>query len=108
MFYRNRKTDELDLAGFDNKIKDNLIIALENETLLASLERAGIKSPSRCKSGSCGFCHSRLIKGEYYVDPKHESRRSADFKFGYIHPCATYPCSDMEIDVPPLNLGGNK
>ena len=72
------------------------------------MERAGIKAPSRCKSGSCGFCHSRLISGEYFVDKKHEYRRQADFKFGFIHPCCTYPESDMEIDVPPFNVGGNK
>ena len=80
------------------------IPALENETLLAALERAGIKAPSRCKSGSCGFCHSRLISGSYHVEKEHESRRLADFKFGYIHPCCTYPESDMEIDVPPFNV----
>ena len=84
------------------------IPALNNETLLSALERAGIKSPSRCKSGSCGFCHSRLINGNYYVKPEHESRRLADLKFGYVHPCCTYPESDMEIDVPPLNIGGNR
>ena len=78
--------------------------ALENETLLAAMERAGIKAPSRCKSGSCGFCHSRLISGSYHVDKEHEYRRQADFKFGYIHPCCTYPESDMEIDVPPFNV----
>ena len=82
--------------------------ALENETLLTAMEKAGIKAPSRCKSGSCGFCHSRLIKGEYHVNKEHEYRRLADFKFGYIHPCCTYPESDMEIDVPPFNVGGNK
>ena len=77
----------------------------ENETLLNAMERAGLKAPSRCKSGSCGFCHSRLISGEYHVNKEHEYRRQADLKFGYIHPCCTYPESDMEIDVPPF-LGG--
>ena len=37
IFYRNRKTNELDLTGFNNKVKENLMIALENETLLVSL-----------------------------------------------------------------------
>ena len=37
VFYRNRKTNELDLTGFNAKVKENLIIALENETLLVSL-----------------------------------------------------------------------
>ena len=84
------------------------VAALENETLLTAMERAGLKAPSRCKSGSCGFCHSRLISGEYHVNKEHEYRRLADLKFGYIHPCCTYPESDMEIDVPPFNVGGNQ
>lgn len=37
VFYRNRKNDELDLVGFTNKVKENLTIALEKETLLVSL-----------------------------------------------------------------------
>ena len=75
------------------------------ETLLVAMERAGIKAPSKCRSGICGFCHSRVISGEYLLAPdRTDSRRLADIKFGYIHPCCTYPLSDMEIDVPPLIL----
>ena len=74
------------------------------ETLLVAMERAGIKAPSKCRSGVCGFCHSRVISGDYILAPgKHDYRRKADIKFGYIHPCCTYPISDMEIDVPPLD-----
>jgi len=76
------------------------IPALENETLVVAMERAGLAAPSRCRSGVCGFCHSKLISGAYSVPEGHEYRRSADFKFGFIHPCCTYPDSDMEIDVP--------
>ncbi|MBS1393663.1 MAG: 2Fe-2S iron-sulfur cluster-binding protein [Christensenellales bacterium] len=25
------------------------------------MEQAGIKAPSRCRSGQCGWCHSRLV-----------------------------------------------
>ena len=82
-----------------------VIDAHQNETLLAAMERAGLSAPSRCKSGSCGFCHSRLIKGECTIPEKYEYRRAADLKFGYIHPCCTYPDSDIEIDVPPF-VGG--
>ena len=76
------------------------------ETLLVAMERAGIRAPSRCRSGVCGFCHSRVIAGEYRLSPGNpDARRKADIKFGYIHPCCTYPLTDMEIDVPPLDLG---
>lgn len=29
-----------------------------------------------------------------------DGRRIADKKYGYIHPCATYPTSDIEIEIP--------
>lgn len=105
-----RKIDDPRTFKLKVHIRDAIytIDALENETLLTAMEKAGVKSPSRCKSGSCGFCHSRLISGEYYVSKEHEYRRQADLKFGYIHPCCTYPESDMEIDVPILNIGGDK
>lgn len=76
------------------------IPALENETLMVAMERAGLAAPTRCRSGICGFCHSRLVSGAYTVPKEHEYRRAADFKFGFIHPCCTYPDSDIEIDVP--------
>ncbi len=84
------------------RIRDNVyeMKAKENETLITALERAGIPAPVKCKSGVCGFCHSRLVSGEYFVPEKYEHRRKADIKFGFIHPCCTYPASDMEIDVP--------
>ncbi len=82
-----------------------VIDAYQNETLIAAMERAGLPAPVRCKSGSCGYCHSRLVKGECTIPEKYDSRRAADLKFGFLHPCCTYPDSDMEIDVPPF-IGG--
>jgi len=76
------------------------IPAAENETLMVAMERAGLTAPSRCRSGVCGFCHSKLISGAYSVPEGYEFRRAADLKFGFIHPCCTYPNSDIEIDVP--------
>ena len=75
--------------------------ARENETLLTALERAGIPAPNKCRAGGCGYCHSRWISGEYRIAEGRDGRREADRKFGWIHPCVTYPLSDMEIDVPP-------
>lgn len=102
----NRNIDDPKMFTLKVHIRDEVynVNAYENETLVTALERAGIKTPVRCKSGSCGFCHSRLISGKYHVEKKHEYRRLADLKFGYIHPCCTYPESDMEIDVPPFNV----
>lgn len=58
VFYRNRKTDELDLSGFTNKVKDNLAIALEKETLLVSLG-------SKLKVDKLKFIRDWFIKNEF-------------------------------------------
>lgn len=69
------------------------------ETILTALERAGLKVPSKCRAGGCGFCHSKLISGSFSIAGQ-DKRRLADAKFGYIHPCCSYPDSDMELIVP--------
>jgi len=72
------------------------------ETLLHAMEQAGIHVPSDCRSGQCGWCHSRLIAGDVFVPEKADGRRLGDKKFGWIHPCATYPLSDVELEVFPI------
>lgn len=62
------------------------------------MEQAGIKAPSRCRSGQCGWCHSMLVSGEVFIPDEADGRREADKKFGWIHPCCTYPLSDIELD----------
>ncbi len=58
IFYRNRKTNELDLSGFDNKIRDNLKISLEKETLLVSLG-------SKLKVKKLKFVRDWFIKNKF-------------------------------------------
>ena len=74
-----------------------------NETLLVSMEKAGINAPSSCRSGECGWCHSLLIAGDVFIPEEQDKRRMADAKFGWIHPCITYPLSDITLDVPVIN-----
>ena len=81
-----------------------ILSARNDETLLTAMERAGIPAVSRCRSGVCGFCHSRLIAGEFAISNHEDHRRSADVKFGYVHPCCSYPESDMEIEIPIFNV----
>lgn len=71
-----------------------------NDTILQTLERNGISVPTSCRSGECGFCHSVVNSGKYYVPKDVDGRRLADLKFGGIHPCVTFPLSDIEIIVP--------
>jgi ferredoxin-NADP reductase len=71
-----------------------------NQTLLSAMEESGIKAPSHCRSGECGWCHSRLISGEVFIPQSADGRRMADVKFGWIHPCCSYPLGDVSLDVP--------
>ena len=98
----DRKVEEIRVFRLIVHIRDSVyeLDAPNNETLITALERAGIPAVVRCRNGSCGFCHSRVINGEYFIDNKDDFRRAADKKFNYIHPCSTYPESDMEIDIP--------
>jgi glycine betaine catabolism B len=69
------------------------------ETILVALERAGLEPPARCRSGECGWCRARLIAGDLFVSPMHDGRRIADRKYKWVHPCSSYPLSDIEIWV---------
>ncbi len=76
------------------------IKAYAEEPVLVAIERAGITAPSRCRSGECGWCRSKVLSGTYFAPAENENRRYADIQWNYIHPCATFPTSDMVIEVP--------
>ncbi|HEY9161399.1 MAG TPA: iron-sulfur cluster-binding domain-containing protein [Desulfomonilia bacterium] len=76
------------------------IPALASETVLVALERAKFAPPSQCRSGECGWCRTRLIRGDVFVNPENDGRRIADAAYGYFHPCSAYPVSDLEIVAP--------
>ncbi|MBP5311296.1 MAG: (2Fe-2S)-binding protein [Clostridia bacterium] len=73
---------------------------MSDETLMKAIERSGIDIPSKCMSGACGFCHTKVISGDYYIPVSRDGRREADKIYNYIHPCCTFPRSDMEILLP--------
>lgn len=79
--------------------KEKTIPCRNDESILTALERAGIAAPSMCRSGECGFCRSKLISGEVFVADDNDGRRVADVKLGYIHPCCSYPQSDITIKI---------
>ncbi|MFX1461022.1 MAG: 2Fe-2S iron-sulfur cluster-binding protein, partial [Promethearchaeota archaeon] len=96
----------IELAERSFKIKVQIgnlmkeIPALSTESILVAIERANLAPPSKCRSGECGFCRSLLLSGDVYISPFSDWRRSADKKFNYLHPCASYPISNLEIKVP--------
>lgn len=81
--------------------KTYIIKGKSTDSVMQIIEQNGLAVPARCRSGECGFCHSHLISGKVYV-PKHlEYRREADYIFNCIHPCCSFPLTDLEINVPP-------
>ena len=81
---------------------EQTITAPSGQSLLRSLEANGIAAPAHCRSGECGWCHSRLVSGQVYVPKEIDGRREADLIYGYIHPCCSFPLSDLVIEVPPV------
>ena len=73
-----------------------------DEPVLVAMERCGIAVPSACRKGICGMCRSKLMSGEIAIAAETDERRYADTLHGEIHPCITYPLSDLELSVPEL------
>ena len=81
---------------------EDMVIPLRaDEPVLTAIERAGIAAPSRCRSGECGWCRSRLIGGSVFIPDSMDGRRLADNEAGYIHPCSSWALSDLELEIFP-------
>ena len=98
--YPVEKKDETYTLTVVRGIQKDEIPAKANESLVVACERAGIVLLTDCRSGECGFCRTKVLKGEYYVCPENDGRRAADKDFDYVHACATYPLSDMTVKIP--------
>ncbi|MDR2771345.1 MAG: NAD(P)-binding protein [Clostridiales Family XIII bacterium] len=72
--------------------------AIAGESVLVALERAGIVKKNLCRSGECGVCRSRLTKGVVF-HPGLARMRKSDMRYGYIHPCVSYPISDLTLMI---------
>lgn len=83
------------LFGLD----EQTIPAKATDTVVVSLEKAGIAPDTHCRSGACGWCRSRLVSGEIWQRPQSDGVRASDKDYGYFHPCSAYPMSDLVIEV---------
>lgn len=88
----NQETYELKVI-----LKNDFVLTkcTSNETLLVAMERAGINAPSLCRVGECGFCRSILLEGK--VKMIGGLQREAEKNNDYIHPCISYPESDIVL-----------
>lgn len=100
---RNSEYQKPEKESFSIKVQLNsctkTVQCKANQTILSAIEEAGIKAPAHCRSGECGWCHSKLVSGKVFIPKEIDGRRLADVKFGWIHPCACYALSDLEIIV---------
>ena len=81
-------------------IHEDVIPAQATESIVVALERVGIRIETGCRSGECGFCRTKVLKGSVYICPENDGRRAADKDFNYVHACAAYPTSDLTVKIP--------
>jgi ferredoxin-NADP reductase/ferredoxin len=71
------------------------------EPLLNSIEgfkNSQITIENGCRSGECALCRTKLLKGNVFVPPE-VTVREVDNDFGFIHPCVSYPITDVHLDL---------
>lgn len=91
------KTFKITVVAADGETRE--LDAKGGESLLNAFERAGLNAPSKCRSGECGWCRSRLVSGSVYAPELVERRRHFDKIEGYIHPCCAFPTSDCVVHI---------
>jgi len=88
--YRGLK--EIETQKFEAYCKEPLLNSLER------LENSKIVIDNACRSGECALCRTKLLKGNVFVPPE-VTVREVDKDFGFIHPCVSYPITDVHLDL---------
>ena len=69
------------------------------QTLMQAIERSGIMFEADCRSGQCGWCRSRLVSGKVFVPKSRDGRLPGEAENNWIHPCVTYPLTDVVLEI---------
>ena len=91
-----RKIEEYKLTVCLNN-ENYEIKCYNNKTIMEAILESGFYIPSECHKGICGLCRSQLVSGKVKII--NDKRLEGDKKYNYIHPCTTYPASDIKIIV---------
>jgi ferredoxin len=86
---RNGKRDQ---KTFEAKCCEPLLNSIERTKELGALIDGG------CRSGECALCRTKLISGKVFIPPD-VIIREIDNEYGYIHPCISYPITDLHLDL---------
>ncbi|MFC6674311.1 class I ribonucleotide reductase maintenance protein YfaE [Marinobacterium aestuariivivens] len=70
-------------------------LSASSETLLAQMEKSSIPVETHCRSGICGMCRARLLKGKvaYQKEPL------ACLSMGEVLVCCAKAVTDVLLDV---------
>ena len=91
---------KIDFIQQGKKIHETIEV-LCTEPLLNSLEREkrlGLNINTGCRSGACALCRTKLNSGKVFMLPD-VKMREIDQEFGFIHPCVSYPLTDIHLDL---------
>jgi glycine betaine catabolism B len=67
-------------------------------SLLELAEKSGIKISHDCRSGECGECMVKYLKGDVDMT-QHAEISELDRKKGWVFACCAYPVSNIVLDV---------
>jgi ferredoxin-NADP reductase/ferredoxin len=87
-----RGSKEIETHEFEAYCKEPLLNSLEG------YKNSRIMIDNGCRSGECALCRTKLLKGNIFVPPE-VTVREVDHDFGFIHPCVSYPLTDIHIDL---------
>jgi ferredoxin len=79
---------------------ERTILGDDNDFILDTAIRNGVKIKVGCKGGGCGICKIRILEGE--VDRGHSARSVLpldEIEEGYALACQTKPNSDVIINI---------
>lgn len=83
---------EREKETFDAPCTDPILNIIERKKLLS------VQIDNGCRSGACALCRTKLRSGKVFVPPE-VTIREVDKELGFIHPCVSYPLTDLYLDL---------
>ncbi|OIQ71067.1 ferredoxin [mine drainage metagenome] len=75
--------------------------AWPQQSLLLSMEQAGIDWPSSCRNGTCRTCFGKLNTGQVRYQIEWPGLSAEEKVAGHVLPCVAYPCTDVVLSLDP-------
>jgi ferredoxin-NADP reductase/ferredoxin len=78
--------------SFETSCVEPILNSIERQKFLGKIIETG------CRSGKCALCRTKLLSGDVFVPPE-VIIREVDRDYGFIHPCISYPITDIHLDL---------